>query len=73
MQEDNLKDETANSTNTVLYEGCPTTFGQIEQGKFFIDGEEKLCRFGCYGMGIGINGTIAKKFTDDTAVRATFI
>ena len=58
--------------NTLLNEVC--RFGDIEQGKFFIYEGVKLCRFGCYGMGIDSNGTVAKKLSDDTeVVKANFI
>lgn len=69
---DELKHSTANDGNTLLNEVC--RFGDIEQGKFFIYEGVKLCRFGCYGMGIDANGTVAKKLSDDTeVVKANFI
>ena len=69
---DELKHLTANDGNTLLNEVC--RFGDIEQGKFFIYEGLKLCRFGCYGMGIDVNGNVAKKLSDDTkVVKANFI
>jgi hypothetical protein len=58
--------EAAIDGNTLLNEVC--RFADIEQGKFFIYEGVKLCRFGCYGMGIDINGTVAKKLSNDTEV-----
>ena len=43
-------------------------FSEIEQGKLFIYEGNTLGRFGKYGMGIGINGTIAEVFNDNTIV-----
>jgi hypothetical protein len=69
---DEFKHQTANEGNTLLNKVC--FFGDIEQGKFFIYEGVKLCKFGCYGMGIDINGTVAKKLSDDTkVVKANFI
>jgi hypothetical protein len=69
---DKLKQSTANDGNTLLNKVC--RFVDIEQGKFFIYEGVKLCRFGCYGMGIDINGTVSKKLSDDTeVVKANFI
>ncbi|MCB0451047.1 MAG: hypothetical protein KDC97_13100 [Confluentibacter sp.] len=71
-KKDELKNETANGGNTLLNEVC--CFGDIEQGKFFIYEDVMLCRFGCYGMGIDANGTVAKKLSDDTeVVKANFV
>jgi len=72
MTEDNLKHQSPNDAKPLLNEVC--LFGDIEQGKFFIHEGVKLCRFGCYGMGIDVNGTVAKKLSDDTeVVKANFI
>ena len=72
MGNDNLKNQSPNDAKPVLNEVC--RFGDIEQGKFFIYEGVKLCRFGCYGMGIDTNGTCAKKLSDYTeVVKANFI
>ena len=69
---DELKHDTPTDGNTLLNEVC--RFGDIEQGKFFIYEGVKLCRFGCYAMGIDANGIVAKKLSDDTkVVKANFI
>lgn len=67
-----ISTKASNDGNTLLNEVC--RFGHIEQGKFFIYEGVKLCHFGCYGMGIDANGTVAKKLSDDTeVVKANFI
>ena len=43
-------------------------FIDIENNKFFIHEEIKLCKFGTYGMGIDANGSIAKKFKGNELV-----
>ena len=43
-------------------------FSDIPQQGFFIYQGVKLMKFGKYGMGVDINGTVAKVFSDDMKV-----
>jgi len=55
----------------VVKQDAQIKFMEIAQGGFFYYQGHKLCKFGKYGMGVGVSGKVAKEIGEDELVIKT--